>query len=95
MLTHVAAAVSPFLIATAPPGHHYVVAFETCIPTACLVALAVLYIMSPAAAYMEALHRMPRMWLHMSMVPLLVPVLVVALMHLIRRGLVVVFVVGT
>eukprot|EP00961_Rhodomonas_salina_P058627 787607-Rhodomonas_salina.1 len=41
MLTHVAAAVSPFLIATAPAGHHYVVAFETCIPTACLVALAV------------------------------------------------------
>eukprot|EP00961_Rhodomonas_salina_P069261 929895-Rhodomonas_salina.1 len=51
--------------------------------------------MSPAAAYMEALHGMPRMWPHMATVPLLIPMLVVALMHVIRRGLVVVFMVGT
>jgi hypothetical protein len=87
VLIYIACALAPILIWTAPNEHHYIVAFETSVPVACLLAFITLYSVSPILPYLDLIADNHSMWPFFYVVPIVFPLTVVSMMHCVRTGL--------
>ncbi len=86
VFTTISSCLAPFFIWLAPKQHHPIIVFETSIPLATFVALALLYAMSPIESYMLELRNMNGTLSFFTMVPLCVPFLIICMIHAFRRG---------
>lgn len=86
-IIHCASFTAPLLLSMSPPEHHYLVALETSMPFAALLAVVVLYIMSPLAPYVQEADGIKHGWMLFQLVPLVTPATIVCIMHCIKNGL--------
>eukprot|EP00961_Rhodomonas_salina_P295630 3935643-Rhodomonas_salina.1 len=85
-LMHFASFISPILIWMSPQEHHSIIALETSLPIGAVLAISVLYMMSPVAPYMLLLHEQPTVWPFFSVIPMVIPVLILCVINAFRRG---------
>jgi hypothetical protein len=86
VFTTISSSLAPFFMWFAPKQHHPIIVFETSIPLATFVALALLYAMSPIESYVLELRNMHGTTLFFTMVPLCVPFWIICMIHAFRKG---------